>query len=71
MYYAIATVMGSIFRIQKNQNISFSVHHLKELSDQAKQQFPNMTSVKRLLKKLFDAGVLTENDYVVMILYGC
>lgn len=70
LYYAIATVMGSNFRIQKNRNISFSVHHLKELSDEAKQQFPNMTAAKRLLKKLFDVGVLTESDYLGRPQYG-
>jgi hypothetical protein len=58
--------MGSNFRIQNDRNIRFSVDHLEELSSQAKQQFPNVTAAKRLLTKLAYAGVLTEDDYMVM-----
>jgi hypothetical protein len=66
LYSSIATTMGSNFRIQNDRNIRFSVDHLEELSSQAKQQFPNVTAAKRLLTKLAYAGVLTEDDYMVM-----
>lgn len=54
----------------EGRDIFFSVHHLKELSDEAKQQFPNVTAARRLLKKLVYASVLSVTDYQVMTMYG-
>ncbi|VAI94363.1 uncharacterized protein LOC119341506 [Triticum dicoccoides] len=70
MYFSTAVTMESIFRLLEGRDIFFSVQHLKELSDEAKQQYPNMTAAKRLLKKLAYAGVLSETDYQGRPQYG-
>lgn len=70
LYFSMAITMESIFRLLEGRDIFFSVHHLKELSDEAKQQFPNVTAAKRLLKKLVYAGVLSVTDYQGRPQYG-
>lgn len=69
LYFSTAVTMESIFRLLEGKDILFSVHHLKELSDEAKKQFPNVTAARRLLKKLLYAGVLST-DYQGRPQYG-
>lgn len=65
LYFALKVTLESNFRVQMNRDIKFSVHQLYEISKMAEQQFPKQTSAHRLLIKLKDTGLISEDDYKV------
>lgn len=70
LYFALKVTLESNFRVQMSRDIKFSVHQLCEISKMAKQQFLKQTSAHRLLIKLKDTGLLSEDDYKAKQMFG-